>query len=1491
MHAWKLLASVAFTAVLLVPAAGAATQGPAQPSSLETLLERASATVGDGQDMTLCRWATAGIGPLADHVFVQAGRLLSDTGLPASSLPSDLPDCDTPDPQPCTPGLSADPAISIAMTTLGALCSGAPLGPPVPQPAGTGDTRCKVTDTECLCDTLFSNEAAPAAPKAAYACGGGTPCSPVLACIAGIVDGLCSSDQLSETRTSTTEVPCVGELPQACDYLDRVPGECGNPGPSTNVCDYVGPRESVQAGDGAPGPSSANVNLVCGISVPIPDTCDYAGSVPDLCGNPPPPTDPCYYVDWLSRGLAAGTVLGSTETNVPLPCGLGVPVPEACDYAGDVPGLCGNPPPPTDPCDPVPVTADAAYAGSGDGFDINTPCGPRHVAGACQLAPGTYAVCQPAPDVACSEGIGAQGVCLFEDGLPYCGALADKGGPGCGPRLLVYVLGLVTGGGSVARVVADVEDDLDGDGLGDEWERRVAGSLAAIEDKALDPDGDGLHNIDEFRWDTNPFDADSDDDGLTDGPEAAYWDRTGDSALPVSGGGVALQDADSKADSDGDGLVNIHDPDSDGDHLADGEEYYATYGARTFLEYPDSEDGGRGDGLTDYQEVRDTDGDPVDGADGGYRTDPLSPDSDADGANDGAEAARWGSRWDIEAGCDGQADNLLDADADDDSLPDGAEWDTYLTDAASVDSDGDAMDDGYEVLKGFVPSQADGASDADGDFLTNAEEYRFGMPAGYQVCALGPYLHGFDPTVRDMDGDGRSDSEELWGNANLYVYDAFYADYWGSTDARDADTDGDGLSDTTEVRAAGTNPNQADTDGDGLGDNDELTRTHTSPTARDSDGDGIDDGSEVERGLDPANADSDGDGAPDGSDSNPRRETVPPSYPGSSTYLVFRESGYIDLAIQEANSQEGQVLAVQVLGTLMADGMDGQPIPYPLHFAIDAKRGDGGTWGARFGIPPGVSHITHESVEVLVVNNDGVAWAGWGEFSNVLNGPSWDSTPQEVKDGGGWETLISNTPPPESNVPASTSDAWVYRLDLDRVPPPSTPKGVSTPVSIAPDAFERVDPLLDPVGYNSAFALVFPDARLWSGAPTWILPYMDPLIKWGEPALRVAEEFTGGVLFGSDNPGWNAATIGEFVSGFIGWGNLRDCLISPIVHINDDKTEMEKVLEAGIATLSCQALVLNAGEVDPVTVVPAIAAQGALQSVKVGLKMLVKVHPEVGLLILSLFKMCVSPSMLDKCPGVADLVALVQGDPSRAPVLASLMKAVTLDGMFPLQDSKPGVIERAVDVGRDFPGWSDAQLQDLYASMHVGLLGTPDDTFATLVWLHETFQPGKYPKSDLLPNVVRFMGAPGGPQWVDRILEGGYGGSQAAFEAKVLGVLAGVDCSLTGVLDRPVSAALRDGTQGQARPEATRVSPAGEIYVLARDGPLGVAVPQQELESDIAAASTRGGVLDVWSSDAQAGVDGSVDPQFKAAALSFGSQYHVAVIVRDPQGGVAWHSG
>ncbi len=134
-----------------------------------------------------------------------------------------------------------------------------------------------------------------------------------------------------------------------------------------------------------------------------------------------------------------------------------------------------------------------------------------------------------------------------------------------------------------------------------------------------DTDGDGLDDGDEvYMYFTNPAKSDTDNDTLSDYYEVNYVDN--------SNGGVGELNA-SKADSDGDGLTDSYEinisnskpyhSDSDYDGLADNDELFY----KTGINNPDTD----GDHLNDGDEVH------------LYHTDPLVVDSDGDGLSDREE--------------------------------------------------------------------------------------------------------------------------------------------------------------------------------------------------------------------------------------------------------------------------------------------------------------------------------------------------------------------------------------------------------------------------------------------------------------------------------------------------------------------------------------------------------------------------------------------------------------------------------------------------------------------------------------------------------------------------------------------------------------------------------------------------------------------------------------------------------------------------------------
>ncbi|NOK08044.1 Ig-like domain-containing protein [Corallococcus exercitus] len=123
--------------------------------------------------------------------------------------------------------------------------------------------------------------------------------------------------------------------------------------------------------------------------------------------------------------------------------------------------------------------------------------------------------------------------------------------------------------------------------------------LGAADD--VDADGDGVDNATELELGLDPFNADTDGDGLTDG-------------------------IDGLVDTDGDGLIDARDTDSDNDGLSDGEEDVNHDGITQATETDRRQADTDADGLMDGVEVH-----------GQNPTDPLARDTDGDGLSDGEE--------------------------------------------------------------------------------------------------------------------------------------------------------------------------------------------------------------------------------------------------------------------------------------------------------------------------------------------------------------------------------------------------------------------------------------------------------------------------------------------------------------------------------------------------------------------------------------------------------------------------------------------------------------------------------------------------------------------------------------------------------------------------------------------------------------------------------------------------------------------------------------
>jgi hypothetical protein len=430
-----------------------------------------------------------------------------------------------------------------------------------------------------------------------------------------------------------------------------------------------------------------------------------------------------------------------------------------------------------------------------------------------------------------------------------------------------------------------------------EHARATAPSAATItvhdDDGAADADRDGIIDLVEILAGLDPFDADQDANGRTDGADLCLRDDPGsdqpfvdaDRDVLADSFEVRLGTSTADVDTDDDGLwdrdevcgLQTHPllADPDGDGLDDNDE---TLRYRTLPFDPDTDDDGIGDGAEVAAGTQprdpDTDGDGVlDGADPEPRfdgpgdqdgdgltgdeervlgTDPEEADSDGDGLSDGEEVRVTGT-------------DPLDGDTDGDLLGDGSEVELLGTDPLDLDTDDDGRTDGEEVLP-FATFRSDPLDpDTDDDGFGDREEVDAGTDPGDPERYPGapppppppppPDAEPEPDPAADTDRDCVPDvTEDRWG------YDPAVAD---------ADHDADGFASCDEV-AAGTDPLDrgsypgappppppseedpyADTDGDCIADADEEALGADPRTAEDHDGDGASTCDELAHGTDP----------------------------------------------------------------------------------------------------------------------------------------------------------------------------------------------------------------------------------------------------------------------------------------------------------------------------------------------------------------------------------------------------------------------------------------------------------------------------------------------------------------------------------------------------------------------------------------------------------------------------------------------------------------
>ena len=318
-----------------------------------------------------------------------------------------------------------------------------------------------------------------------------------------------------------------------------------------------------------------------------------------------------------------------------------------------------------------------------------------------------------------------------------------------------------------------------------------------------DTDGDGVFNH---------LDLDSDNDGIPDIVEAGGVDTNGDGQIDYP----TPSDPTSMVDLDGDGFADTYD-DTDTQGATPG------WVAGTPISNPDSD----GDGLVDALDLdADNDGIPDLVEAGGI-------DINGDGLVDTSTDADGDGFADV---YDPDDDSVWGVDSGEDSAPlvetDGSGNNLNGETGVSLDSDGDGLPDYIDL-------------DADND----------GIPDLVEANGIDTNGDGRVDTATDADGDGFAD-----------IYDTDDDGTAGVEDPTDAllmtggtDTDGDGKADDAAITFIDGNANNADTDGDGKPDHLDLDAENdgipdfVEAGATDPDNDGM-----VDTGALPWDADGDG---------------------------------------------------------------------------------------------------------------------------------------------------------------------------------------------------------------------------------------------------------------------------------------------------------------------------------------------------------------------------------------------------------------------------------------------------------------------------------------------------------------------------------------------------------------------------------------------------------------------------------------------------------
>ncbi|MBH33574.1 MAG: hypothetical protein CMB75_04170, partial [Euryarchaeota archaeon] len=436
---------------------------------------------------------------------------------------------------------------------------------------------------------------------------------------------------------------------------------------------------------------------------------------------------------------------------------------------------------------------------------------------------------------------------------------------------------------------------------------------------------------------SNQMDTDDDNDGILDADDLMQFDpcvgldNDGDGAyddmVGVGGAGVdfdglacdpSMYDIDSNDDNDDWSDV---DEVNCGTDPMDSTDFPADFDGDLTCDPvdPDDDNDGVEDGSdafpNDPYESSDLDGDSI--------GDNADNDDDGDGYLDGADAFPTdASEW-IDSDGDGTGDN---ADTDDDGDGVADDLDAFpLDDSETVDSDGDGFgdnidpdddDDGVLDEVDSFPNDDTEAVDTDGDGIGDVQD-NDDDGDGVEDSSDAFPLDASETSDFDGDGIGDNTDSDIDGDGYSNALDVFDYDSWewgdvdgdGIGDNADSDNDNDGVSDELDAFPFDASET-VDMDGDGVGDNSDADDDGDSynddvdafPADEnewlDTDGDGTGDNTD---------SDDDGDGFSDANENDCGTDTLddgdtPPDYDGDGICDALDPN--VDINIDEAPAEE-----------------------------------------------------------------------------------------------------------------------------------------------------------------------------------------------------------------------------------------------------------------------------------------------------------------------------------------------------------------------------------------------------------------------------------------------------------------------------------------------------------------------------------------------------------------------------------------------------------